>query len=322
MSTYKNLKKPELSVVVPLFNEAEIVSELIQRLTIACIACTEDYELVIVNDGSQDNTLPLLIDLSAKLPELVIVDLSRNFGHMHAVTAGLSNVSGKAIVLMDGDFQDPPELITEMFEKWKSGADIVLASRNHREEGYLQKILTNWFYGILRRISNCSIPKQVGTFCLIDSRIVKLINKMPERVRFFAGLRAWAGYRTVTVSYDRPKRTNGKSKVGFVGQFKLAKNGIVSFSNWPLIWLARLSLVASLLLLLFGLSIVGIKLFSDLAIPGWASTMVLVGTVASMNSVVFAVFSEYLAVIFEEVKQRPHFLTNQIYRNGKGADRI
>lgn len=321
MPSNNNIKKPELSIVVPVFDEDEIVVELIQRLKNVCIACTGNYELVIVNDGSQDNTLPLLIDLSSKLPELVIVDLSRNFGHMHAVTAGLSYVSGDAIVLMDGDFQDPPELIAEMFAKWKSGVDIVLASRNHREEGYIQKLFTNWFYWVISQISHCSIPKQVGTFCLLDSRIVKLINEMPERVRFFAGLRAWAGYRTETICYDRPKRKNGKSKVGLFGQFKLAKNGVVSFSNWPLLWLARLSLLASIMLLLFGLAVVAIKLFSDLAIPGWASTMVLVGIVSSMNSVVFAVFSEYLAVIFEEVKQRPHFLTDQIYRLGKAIDR-
>jgi glycosyltransferase involved in cell wall biosynthesis len=256
------------------------------------------------------------------LSELTIVDLSRNFGHMHAVSAGLLNAKGKAVVVMDGDLQDPPELIPKLFAKWQKGAEVVLANRANRAEGAVQKIFTKLFYWTIGRISSCPIPKQVGTFCLIDRRVVKVINEMPERVRFFAGLRAWTGYRNETVTYDRPDRRNGDSKVGFWGQVKLAKNGIVSFSNWPLLWLSRLSLLASLLLFFFGLTIVGIKLFSNLAIPGWASTMVLIGIVASMNSVVFAVFSEYLAVIFEEIKQRPHFLKSQIYRNGKAEEDI
>jgi len=319
MSPDKSFKQSELSVVVPLFNEEAIISELIQKLNDACMTVTDNYELVIVNDGSKDRTLSLLIELSLNFPALTIVDLSRNFGHMHAVTAGLLNASGKAVVVMDGDLQDPPELIPELFAKWQNGAEVVLANRTIRGEGAIQKVFTKLFYWTIGRISSCTIPKQVGTFCLIDSRVAKAINEMPERVRFFAGLRAWTGYRNETVIYDRPCRKNGNSKVGFWGQAKLAKNGIVSFSNWPLLWLARFSLLTSLLLFFFGLTIVGIKLFSNLAIPGWASTMVLIGTVASMNSIVFAVFSEYLAVIFEEIKQRPHFLQSRIYRNGKAV---
>lgn len=180
--------------------------------------------------------------------------------------------------------------------------------------------MTTIFYRILKTISKIPIPEQVGTFCLIDQRIVNIINDMPERARYFAGLRAWAGFRTETIEYKRPERKTGQSKVGLLGQLSLAKRGIISFSNWPLVWLSRLSLLASIGLFIFGLGIMGIKLFSDLAIPGWASTMVLVGMVSSMNSAVFAVFSEYLAVIFEEIKQRPHFLTSEIYRNGKAVE--
>jgi dolichol-phosphate mannosyltransferase len=218
---------------------------------------------------------------------------------------------------MDGDLQDPPEIIPELMEKWRNGAEVVLAYRSSRNENSLQKTLTSIFYRIIKVIGGIPMPEQVGTFCLLDQRIVNIINEMPERVRFFAGLRAWAGYKTETIEYQRPKRKNGCSKVGLLGQLKLAKRGIISFSNWPLVWLARLSLIASFFLFLFGVFVMGIKYFSELAIPGWASTMVLVGMISSMNSVVFAIFSEYLAVIFEEIKKRPQYLTDNIYRNGQ-----
>ncbi len=317
MSSEKNLKQPELSIVVPLFNEEEIVNELIQRLNEACMSASGHYELIIVNDGSKDRTLTSLLDLTTKIPELTIVDLSRNFGHMQAVSAGLKFSSGKAVVIMDGDLQDPPEIIPEMLKKWQKGAEVVLAQRTERNESHIQKTMTAIFYRIVGIIGEIPIPEQVGTFCLIDKRVVDIINGMPERARYFAGLRAWAGFKTERVKYKRPDRKNGHSKVGILGQINLAKKGIISFSNWPLVWLARLSLFASIGLFVFGLCVMGIKFFSDLAIPGWASTMVLVGMVSSMNSAVFAVFSEYLAVIFEEIKQRPHFLTSDIYKNGK-----
>jgi len=317
MSPEKNINQPELSIVVPLFNEEEIISELIQRINAACMTATDNFELIIVNDGSKDQTLPSLLDLTTNVPELAIVDLSRNFGHMQAVSAGLNFSSGKAVVIMDGDLQDPPEIIPEMMEKWKNGAEIVLACRTERNEKRFQKAMTSIFYRIIKTIGEIPIPEQVGTFCLLDKRIVNIINEMPERARFFAGLRAWAGFRTEIIEYKRPERKNGHSKVGLLGQLNLAKRGIISFSNWPLVWLSRLSLLASIGLFLFGICIMGIKFFSDLAIPGWASTMVLVGMVSSMNSAVFAVFSEYLAIIFEEIKQRPHYLTSNIYRNGQ-----
>ncbi len=317
MSQDKSSEQLEVSVVVPLFNEEPLVGELINRLTDACIACTKSYELILVNDGSYDRTLSLLIKQSAEHPEVTIINLARNFGHMQAITAGLESANGRAVVIMDGDLQDPPELIPGLMERWRDGAEVVLARRTLRGEGLYQRVLTAFFYRILNTIGEIPLPEQVGTFCLIDRRIVDIIIKMPERARFFAGLRAWTGFRTETVDYKRPARKDGKSKVGLIGQFSLARKGIVSFSNWPLIWLARLSLLASLGLFIFGLCVIGIKLFSDLAIPGWASTMVLVGMAASLNSAVLAVLSEYLAVIFEEIKKRPLFLVSEIYKDGE-----
>lgn len=317
MSRDNSLDRPELSVVVPLFNEEVLVPELVRRLAGACAACTESFELLFINDGSRDRTLSLLVEESAKRPELVVLDLSRNFGHMAALMAGLTRASGWAVVVMDGDLQDPPELIPKLMEKWHEGAEVVLAQRTARMEGWGQKALTRFFYRLVTSISEVPMPEQVGTLCLLDRQAVDAINKMPERIRYFAGLRAWVGFRTAVVAYQRQARTESKTKVGLGGQFRLGRIALVSFSKWPLIWLPRFSLVVSVGLCIFGFSVVGIKLFSDLAIPGWASTMVLIGIVASLHSAVLAVLSEYMAVLFDEIKQRPSFVTSGVYRHGK-----
>jgi polyisoprenyl-phosphate glycosyltransferase len=308
---------PELSIVVPIFNEEAIVDILIARLIKACTICTSSFELIIVNDGSHDKSLQLLASLSKTYPQLLIVDLSRNFGHMQALSAGMDHTRGKAVITMDGDLQDPPELIPKLVAAWRDGAQVVLAKRGKRRENAFQRLLTAVFYKIMHLIGGIKIPEQVGTFCLLDCKAARAICSMPERARFFAGLRAWVGFSTATITYERPAREKGeKSKVGLSGQIRLARNGIVSFSNIPLLFLSRLGLLSSLVLCCFGLAIIGIKVFSKLAIPGWASTMVLIGAVGAFNSVSLAAIAEYMAVIFEEIKQRPLYLTSCIYRDG------
>lgn len=310
-------EEPLVSVVVPVFNEADIVPELVQRLVDACSSRDESYEIIFVNDGSLDPTLCLLLEEAATRPELVIVDLSRNFGHMPALAAGVNAALGQGVVVMDGDLQDPPELIPTLVEKWRKGAKVVLAQRTSRGEDWLQKTMTSIFYYMLTRICDIPVKTEVGTFCLLDRQVVEVINKMPERIRIFAGLRAWAGFATEIVGYQREARKRGSSKVGLAGKFRLAVNSLIAFSNRPLLWLSRLSLFTSLCFLAFGLCVIGIRLFSSLAIPGWASIVVLIGTVASLHSAVLAVLSEYIAVIFEETKQRPHFVVSHVYRKGK-----
>jgi len=311
---------PTLSVVVPLFNEEDIISELVERLVNACASCVEDYEIIVVNDGSTDDTLLLLREEFQRHPRIVVADLSRNYGHMAALSAGLRLASGQAVVVMDGDLQDPPELIPGLVAKWRSGADVVLAQRTARSESAVQRGLTSLYYRLMAAIADVPTHRQVGTFCLLTRRAVDQINSLPERVRCFASLRAWIGFSTDWVYYQRPPRKNGKSRVSFGGLFGLARASIVSFSKLPLVWVSRFSLAASAALLLFGFAVILIKVCTRLAIPGWASTMVMVGGVGALQSAVMAVLCEYIAVLFDEAKNRPGFVINQVFRSAAAEE--
>ena len=308
---------PILSVVVPLFNEEEVVQELIQRVIRSCRALGHPFELLAVNDGSRDETLHRLVALSRDFPELRVIDLHRNFGHMAALSAGLTLALGKAVVTMDGDLQDPPELIPKLFAQWREGADIVYGQRTARHESFFQRQGTRFFYWLLEKVSETKIPKQVGTFGLMDRRVVDLLNRMPERDRFFAGLRAWTGGRHSLVQYERPDRAHGPSRVGVGGLFRLAGTALTSFSKVPLRYASLLSLIFGILLFLLGLSAIVIRLFTNLAIPGWATYTTLLGMMGFVQSLLLAILSEYVAVIFDEVKARPLYLVRQEFTRGR-----
>ncbi len=311
------LPAPTLSVVIPLFNESGIVEELGRRVVSSAQKCCSDFEIIFVNDGSTDATLELLINLSQKHSQIRIINLARNFGHMSALTAGIQAAKGKALIVMDGDLQDPPELFEALFKKWKDGGEVVLAIRIKRSEGVLQQIGTKVFYALLSRCFDNLSVRQAGTYCLLDEKVAKIINQFPEKERFFAGLRAWVGFKQETVPYEREKRKVGKSRVGFWGLIRLARSGIISFSDAPLRIVSTLSLFICFLLFCFGSFVIGVRIFTSLAIPGWASVMVLTGIVGSFISLVLAVLCEYVAVIFKEVKNRPGFLISSEIRNGR-----
>jgi dolichol-phosphate mannosyltransferase len=317
MNSHSNFSsQPILSVVIPLFNESGIIEELCQRVLSSAQKCCEDFEIIFVNDGSIDSTLELLISLSQKYPQIRIINLTRNFGHMSALTAGIRFSKGKALIVMDGDLQDPPELFDSLFKKWKDGAEIVLAIRTKRPEGAFQRIGTKIFYALMSMFFDNLLTRQAGTYCLLDEKIVRIINQFPEKERFFAGIRAWVGFKQEAVYYEREKRKIGKSHVGFLGLMRLGRSGIISFSDAPLRIASTLSFFACFFLLCFGSFIVSVKLFTSLAIPGWASVMVLTGLVGSFISLVLAVLCEYVAVIFKEVKNRPDFLISSEIRKG------
>ncbi len=300
--------EPELSVVIPLFNEADTVEELCERVVEACRAVGVAFEVVVVNDGSEDGTLEKLLKLASSHPELRVIDLMRNFGHMPALSAGLEKARGQAIVVMDGDLQDPPELIGALVEKWRAGAEVVYALRATRQEGFLLRVSTALFYRVLGLVTGRRIPAQAGTFGLMDRKVADALLRMPERNRYFAGLRAWAGGRQEFVTYDRPARASGRSRVGFLGLLRLSRTALLSFSTVPLRVSSLLALLTSAVLLSVGLVATVEKLFTSFAIPGWASTMVMIGTVGGVQSLVLFVLCEYVAVIFEELKQRPLYV--------------
>jgi glycosyltransferase involved in cell wall biosynthesis len=314
-------RKPELSVVIPVYNEAEIVDELAARLRDACSKCCPAWEIVLVNDGSTDDTLERLVKMSNTAEELRVIDMSRNFGHMAAVAAGVDACTGAAVVVMDADLQDPPELIPEMFQRWKKGARVVLAVRSKREESFLVRHLTDLFYRLLSKMATVPMPRQVGTFSLMDRSVVQIIRSMPERQRYFAGLRAFVGFQPESVPYERQGRGRGKSKVGFLGLLRLARTAIVGFSAWPLRFFALLNVAFSALLIIFSLCVVAVKLFTGLAVPGWASTMVLVGCVSAFQALCLATLCEYVASLYVEVKGRPLYVVRAEFQRGNAVSR-
>ena len=306
-----NTKNVTISIVVPLFNEAEILSELMRRIEESARSLQIPFEIVAVNDGSSDNTLPRLIEIGRRLPELRIVNLFRNFGHMPALSAGLNLARGEAVVAMDGDLQDPPELIPQFVAKWRAGADIVYGLRTHREESFFQQKATTLFYWLLDKLSERPIPKQAGTFCLMNRTTVDLLNRMPERDRYFAGLRAWVGGTQSFVTYERPRRAAGKSRVGTAGLIRLGRTALFSFSKIPLRYASLFSLLFGFILFAVGLTAVVKRLFTNLAIPGWATTTTLLGMIGFVQSLLWAIMSEYIATIFDEIKGRPLFIVRE-----------
>jgi dolichol-phosphate mannosyltransferase len=306
-----------LSVVVPVYNEEDLVDELISRLAAACRQTNMPFEIILVNDGSKDTTLARAIGLSEGNAELRVINLQRNFGHMAAISAGLSVAGGHAIVLLDGDLQDPPELIPEFVDRWREGADVVYGLRTRRREPLNRRVLARMFYVILARFSDTPIPKSVGTCGLLDRSALAIVNALPERSRFFAGLRAWTGGSQVAVEYDRPERPKGKSRVGYAGQFALAITAFTSFSKTPLRLASLVSLVVGFGLFLVGVVAVAIRIFTDLSTPGWATFASLIGIMGLVQSAVLAVLAEYVGVIFDEVKGRPPFLIREEFARGR-----
>ena len=310
---------PRLSVVAPLFNEAVIVPELVRRITDSCRQIGRPFEISLVDDGSRDSTLVELATLSRSIPELRVISLFRNFGHMSALSAGILLAKGDAVLVMDGDLQDPPELIPRFYNEWQGGADVVYGLRIARRERLAVRWATSVFYFILGRLSDTPIPRQAGTFCLMDRVAVDFLKAMPERSRFFAGLRAWIGGKQSFVEYERPERPHGRSQVGMRGLFRLARTALISFSKVPLRYASLLSLFCGLVLFLVGSIAIGIRVFTNLAIPGWATYTTLLGMTGFIQSLVLAALSEYVAVIFDEVKNRPLFLVRDEIVHGKSV---
>ena len=309
--------RPVLSIVTPLYNEQDIVSELVRRVVQACRPLGVPFEFVVVNDGSTDETLPRLVALSQNTPELRIINLLRNFGHMPALSAGLSAAQGGGVIVMDGDLQDPPELIPKLVAEWRAGGDVVYGWRAERKEPMLKRAATSAFYWLLGLVSDTKIPKQVGTFGLMDRRVVDVLNAMPEIHRYFAGLRAWVGGKQSFVPYVREDRGKGDSRVGFRGLCRLARTALISFSKVPLRYASLLSLLCGFVLFSVGMYAIVVRLFSNLAIPGWATYTTMIGMMGFVQSIVLAMISEYVAVIFDEVKARPLFLVREEFAHGE-----
>lgn len=293
---------------------------MVTRLVEACQSSGMGAEIIAVTDGSRDSTLDRLIGLTGRFPELYVVDLVRNYGQMAALSAGLERARGDAVVVMDGDLQDPPEVIPEMVTEWQGGAEVVYGLRHGSDDSVPKRMASRVFHWIVARMSSVEVPEEVGTFGLMDRRIVEILRALPERTRDFARLRAWAGGRSAAVTYRRAGRTNGPSRFGAIGLTGLALLSFTSFSKVPLRLASILSLGLSLFLLVFGAAAVVIRLLGNNVVPGWAATSVLLGLMGSVLSLVLAVLAEYIGVIFEEVKARPLYFIRYEYHEGRPVE--
>lgn len=299
---------PVISVVIPVYNEQDNLQILYEQLTVVLSQCDPCYEIVFVDDGSRDNSLEFLHAFEAQDLHVCIVELARNFGHQVAISAGLEHTHGQAIIIMDADLQDPPEVLPSFIEKWREGFDVVYAIRERRKENRLKVMAYALFYRLLQRIANIQIPLDAGDFCIMDRRVVDILIGMPERNRFVRGIRSWVGLNQVGLAYERQARYAGKTKYTFHRLVYLALDGLVSFSYVPLRMISILGLSVSMLSFIIAIFYMVKKLTSGLNPPGFATLVVAVFFLAGIQLITIGVIGEYVGRIFEEVKRRPLYI--------------
>jgi dolichol-phosphate mannosyltransferase len=300
------------SVVIPLLNEKKNLPELHRRLTVVLEELGKPYEIIFVDDGSQDGSIDLLREMYMGDPCVRVLSLARNFGHQQAVSAGLDCARGQAVIVMDADLQDPPEVIPKFVEEWSKGFQVVYAVREKRKEHFIKRIAYHSFYIILRAISRVDIPLEAGDFCLMDRCVVDVLTSLPERNRFVRGLRSWIGFRQIGVSYIRGTRFDGKSKYTFRKLVGLALDGLISFSDLPLRLSTLLGFTVSILSLLAALYYFIRKQTVGLQPPGFATLTVLLLFLGGIQLISIGVVSEYIGHILNEVKRRPSYVIGEV----------
>lgn len=301
-----------LSVVVPIHNEQESLGPLEERLSQVLDSLGEPAEVILVDDGSTDQTPVLMALLAGRDPRYKILTLSRNFGHQIAITAGLDRAAGEAIVIMDGDLQDPPEVIPDLVARWREEYDVVYAVRRRREgEPFFRRLRAALFYRLFRVVTDLDAPVDVGDFRLIDRRVLTVLNGMRERHRYLRGMVSWVGFRQTGVEYVREERYGGESKYPFAKLLQLGLNGVISFSNAPLELALRVGLVVSVLSLATGVAAIVIKIVGLFPIPGTATIVVLIAFLGGMQLLILGILGTYLGRIYDEVKARPLYLVDR-----------
>ncbi|MBX3311642.1 MAG: glycosyltransferase family 2 protein [Microbacteriaceae bacterium] len=308
-----------IDIVVPVHNESGNIRILFDRLE-KTIQSNSDivFKYIFVNDGSKDNSLVELVELSQENSRVTVIDLSRNFGHQIAVTAGLDATEGDAVIVMDADLQDPPEVTLDLIQAWENGADVAYAQRRSRKDGFLKKATAKIFYRFLQMLSDVPIPKDTGDFRLLDKKVVKELNGMREHSRYIRGMVAYVGFNQVAVAFDRDERLYGKSNYPLTKMLKLATDGILSFSNAPL------RLISNLGYLFSTLALAGIiyALVSKLIVPttvveGWTFMVIAVLGVGGIQLIMLGVLGSYIGRIYTEVQARPLYVINRIIKNSE-----
>jgi dolichol-phosphate mannosyltransferase len=303
----------KFSIVLPIYNEEAVLTTLYHRLTPVMTDLGESYELIFVDDGSQDRSLELLQVLQEQDPDHVrVIVLSRNFGHQRAVSAGLDYARGQAAIVMDADLQDPPEVIPQFVEKWHQGYQVVYAIREKRKEHFLKRSLYHSFYLILQKVSRIDIPLEAGDFCLMDRCVLDSLTSLPERNRFVRGLRSWVGFKQVGLAYEREARFCGKPKYTFRKLVGLAMDGLISFSYLPLRLATMLGFSVSALSLIAAAYYFVKKATTGLQPPGFATLVVAVLFLGGIQLITIGVVGEYLGQTLDEVKHRPTYLVRKV----------
>ena len=301
-------------MVIPVYDEAENLPELYERLTVALTSLGPDYEILFVNDASRDRSLELIEQYAGRDPHVKGLSFSRNFGHQTALSAGMQHAAGRYVILMDGDLQDPPEVLPAMVAKAETESwDVVYAVRRNRKESLVLRLLYKTFYRVLRRFSYIDIPLDTGDFCLMHRRVVDAVNRLPERNRFLRGLRAWVGFRQTGMIYDRQARRAGKAKYTLSSLVRLALDGLISFSYLPL----RLATWVGFTFALVGMFYAALIIFrrlvmgSFVGLGGFATITVAILVLGGLQMMLIGVAGEYIGRIFEETKGRPQYIVER-----------
>lgn len=305
---------PKYSFVIPIYNEEETLVELYRRISAVMARMDGPVELILINDGSRDRSLDLLRELREQDSRICYLSFARNFGHQIAVTAGLNFSTGKIVVVMDGDLQDPPELIIDMVEQWRQGYQVVYAQRTQRlKEGWFKRLPAYMYYRILRHLADVDIPIDTGDFCLMDRCVVDVLNAMPERNRYIRGLRAWIGFKQTAVKFERDPRFAGEVKYTFRKSLTLAMNGLVSFSKVPLRLSIYLGLFAAFVSVLMAFLILYWRIFyPSSALTGLTIVMMAVFFLGAVQLVSIGILGQYVGRIYEEVKGRPLYTLAEV----------
>ena len=304
----------KISLVIPMYYEEQVAEECYKRVSKVLKGLKDyDYEIIFVNDGSKDKTLPILEKIADKEKKVKIVSFSRNFGHQAAVTAGLKYVTGDAVVIMDADLQDPPELVPDMLKKWEEGYEVIYGKRKKRDGESAFKLLTaKAFYATLNKLSDVEIPKDTGDFRLVDRKVVDVVNSLPEHNKFLRGLFSWVGFKQYPYEYERKERFAGKTKYPLKKMLKLAKDGIIGFSTKPLKivgGLGILSVVVSIIILIY--AILSFAFSWNNLTAGWTSIMCTMTFLGGIILISLWMIGEYIARIYDETKQRPQYIVDK-----------
>jgi len=307
------MQQPVYSVVIPAFNEQEVIGETYKRITNVMTDMGEPYELIFVNDGSKDQTAHIIAGFCESDPSVRLINFTRNFGHMAAISAGMENSRGQGIFVIDADLQDPPEIFPEMAAKWKEGYHVIYGKRIRRKgESIFKRISAKLFYKFIRRMTSVDLPPDTGEFRLIDRQVCDVVNKLPEKNRYIRGLVSWVGFKQVPVEYVRESRYAGKTKYPLRKMLLFAMDAITSFSYKPLKLATIAGFLISFISFLYIIYVMYEYFFTDRTITGWASTIAAILFTQGIVLMILGLMGEYIGRIYTELQNRPNYIIQEI----------